>query len=311
MRASTAPAGVRVRDTRLRGFLLGAFGISWVLWIPAGLDLRGSIDLPLPATLLVVLGSFGPMLAAIAVTARHGGWAAVKALLGRLRFRGVAGRWFVLALVLGSVTVVPALVHLFTGGSTDTDAVAAHLAAVPLHFLVVATVGGGLDEELGWRGVAQPQLQLRMSPVPANLLLGLVWAAWHLPLWLDPDSAQAAYPFAVYAVVIVGHSLMTGYLYNASGGSLLIAVLVHSTNNTGDGIRYAVLGQSGDDLSWQLLLAAASLALGAAFSVYTRGRLGMPAAPVDVPYPRARSVDGVDADLTARDVLSRRPRSRP
>ncbi len=232
------------------------------------------------------------MLAALAVTARHGGWAAVEELLGRLRCRGVAGRWFVLALVLGSVTVVPALVHLFTGGSTDADAVASHLAAVPLHFLIVATVGGGLDEELGWRGVAWPQLQLRMPPVPANLLLGLVWAAWHLPLWLDPDSAQAAYPFVVYAVVIVGHSLVTGYLYNASGGSLLIAVLAHSMNNTGDGIRYAVLGRAGDDLGWQLLLAAASLALGAALCLYTRGRLGVPACPVESPRRRPPSVDG-------------------
>jgi membrane protease YdiL (CAAX protease family) len=232
------------------------------------------------------------MLAAIAVTARHGGRAAVKALLGRLRFRGVAGRWFILALVLGSVTVVPALVHLFTGGSTDAHAVAGHLAAVPLHFLIVATVGGGLDEELGWRGVAQPQLQLRMSPVPANLLLGVVWATWHLPLWLDPSSAQAAYPFLLYAVVIIGHSLVTGYLYNASGGSLLIAVLVHSTNNTGDGIRYAILGQAGDDLGWQLLLAAASMALGAALCLYTRGHLGLPACPVESPRRRPPSVDG-------------------
>ena len=271
--ATRAPAS----DTRLRGFLVGAFGISWVLWVPAGLDLRGSIELPLPPTLLVVLGSFGPMLAALAVTARHGGWAAVKALLGRLRLRGVAGRWFVLALVLGSITLLPALVHLLAGGSTDSGAVAAHLAAVPVHFLIVATVGGGLDEELGWRGVAQPQLQLHLAPVPANLLLGLLWAAWHLPLWLAPTSAQAAYPFAVYALVLVGHSLVTGYLYNASGGSLLIAVLVHSTNNTGDGIRYAVLGRAGDDLRWQLLLAVASLSLGAAICLYTRGRLGLPA----------------------------------
>ncbi len=281
MSASVATTRARARDSRLRGFLLGAFGISWALWIPAGLDLRGSIELPLPSTLLVVLGSFGPMLAAVAVTARHSGWGAVKALLGRLRLRGVAGRWFVLAVVLGSVTVLPALVHLLTGGPTDADAVAAHLAAVPLHFLIVATVGGGLDEELGWRGVAQPQLQLHMSPLPANLLLGLIWAVWHLPLWLDPTSAQAAYPFAVYAVVIIGHSLVTGYLYNASGGSLLIAVLVHSTNNTGDGIRYAVLGRAGDDLGWQLLLAAASLTLGAVICSYTRGRLGLPTVPTE------------------------------
>ncbi len=291
MSTSATARQAPTRDTRLRGFLMGAFGISWVLWIPAALDLRGSIDLPLPPTLLVVLGSFGPLIAALAVTARHGGWAGVKALLGRLRLRGVAGRWFALAVVLGSITVLPALVHLLAGGSTDPGAVAAHLAAVPLHFVVVATVGGGLDEELGWRGVAQPLLQMHMSPVPANLLLGLVWAAWHLPLWLDPTSAQAAYPFAVYTVVLVGHSLVTGYLYNASGGSLLIAVLVHSTNNTGDGIRYAVLGRAGHDLRWQLLLAVASLALGAAICLYTRGRLGLRAARPGAPHDTPRSVD--------------------
>ncbi len=281
MTGATVTGRGLAHDTRLRGFFLGAFGISWLLWLPAGLDLRGTIDVPVPATLLIVVGSFGPMIAGIGVIARHGGWPAVKALLGRLRFRGVARRWFVLALVLGSVTVLPALVYLLAGGSTDGGAIAGHLATVPLHFLIVATVGGGLDEEIGWRGVAQPLLQAHLSPVPANLLLGLVWAAWHLPLWLDPASAQAAYPFAIYAVVIVGHSLVTGYLYNASGGSLLIAVLVHSTNNTFDGIRYAILGEAGDDLGWQLLLAAVSLGLGVVICLRTKGHLGLPPRPTD------------------------------
>ena len=153
------------RDTRLRDYLVGAFGFTWMLWVPSGLAARNAVALPLPATALVVIGSFGPMVAAVVAAARHGGWTEAKALLARLRFRGVARRWFVLAIVLGAVTITPALIHLVTGGPTDGDKVVSHLAVLPLHFLIVATVGGGLDEEVGWRGMGQPLLQSRLGHV--------------------------------------------------------------------------------------------------------------------------------------------------
>ena len=170
------------RDDRLRDYLLGAFGFTWALWVPAGLDLRGALDLTVPPTALIIAGAFGPMVAALAVAGRHGGWDEVKALLARLRFRRVASRWFVLAFVLGAVTLVPALVYLGVGGSTDAGEVGSHLVVLPFHFLIVATIGGGLDEEVGWRGMAQPLLQRHLTPLPANLVLGIIWAVWHLPL---------------------------------------------------------------------------------------------------------------------------------
>jgi membrane protease YdiL (CAAX protease family) len=166
-------------------------------------------------------------------------------------------------------------VYLAAGGSTNAGEVGSHLLVLPFHFLIVAAIGGGLDEEVGWRGMAQPLLQRRLPPLPANLVLGVIWAVWHLPLWLDPTSAQSAYPFALYTLVIVGHSLVTGYLYNASGGSLLVAVLVHSAHNTFDGLRYAILGHSGSHLLWQGVLAIAAMSLAAAVTLSTRGRLGV------------------------------------
>lgn len=262
-------------DHRLRDYLLGTFAFTWALWVPAGLDLRGALNLPVPPTMLTIIGAFGPMVAALTVAGRHGGWNEVWALLARLRFRVTASRWCLLAFVLGAVTLVPALVFLASGNSTDAGKVGSHLVILPIHFVIVATIGGGLDEELGWRGMAQPLLQRRLSPLPANLVLGIIWAIWHLPLWLDPASAQSAYPFAVYTAVIVGHSLVTGYLYNASGGSLLVAVTAHSTNNTFDGLRYAVLGDSGRQLLWQVVLAAVAMGLGIAITLKTGGRLGI------------------------------------
>ncbi len=193
----------------------------------------------------------------------------------------MAPRWFALAFLLGAVTVVPAVLYLATGGSADAGEVGAHMVVLPFHFLIVATIGGGLDEEVGWRGMAQPLLQRQLSPLSANLVLGVIWAVWHLPLWLDPNSAQSAYPIALYALVIVGHSLVTGYLYNASGGSLLVAVIAHSANNTFDGLRYAILGDAGSELLWQVVLAAASLALGVGVTIRTRGGLGIHATATD------------------------------
>jgi len=41
-----------------------------------------------------------------------------------------------------------------------------------------------LGEEPGWRGYAPPKLQCMVGPFRATILLGLVWALWHLPLFL-------------------------------------------------------------------------------------------------------------------------------
>ena len=274
MTATTAAS-----DRRLRTFGAWAFGFSWALWLPAGLAARGSVELPLPAEILTVVGSFGPMIGALVAAGRLGGRTEIRGLLARLRLRSTSPRWLLAAIALGSVTALPALVFLLTGGDVDRSAALQHLAVLPLHFLVVGVIGGGLDEELGWRGFAQPRLQRQLAPLPATIGLGLIWSVWHLPLWLDPTSAQSAYPFAVYTVVIVGHAIVTGFLYNASGGSILVAIAAHSANNAFDGLRYAVLGDARHELAWQVVLAGVSIGTAVAVIAGTRGRLGLPSRP--------------------------------
>jgi uncharacterized protein len=98
-------------------------------------------------------------------------------------------------------------------------------------YLWFALYGGPLNEEPGWRGFALPRLQQRHSPLVASLFVGAVWGLWHLPLHL-----MGIYPGGAWGAVIrvqeLPRAVVFTWLYNRTGGSLLIAVLFHATINT-------------------------------------------------------------------------------
>ena len=152
-------------------------------------------------------------------------------------------KWYLIAL-LGIATlklfVVP--VRLASGGSVDGRSLLGALGVAPFHFLFVALIGGDLDEEMGWRGYALPQLQGRLSPLTTNLLLGVAWAFWHLPLWFFPGYFPAGSSFSLYVVSTVALSLLIGWVYNGTGGSLLLAILAHTASDVADNLRTAALG---------------------------------------------------------------------
>lgn len=262
-------------------FLVLAFGLTWLFWIPMALAQRGMIDLPIPAMALAIIGGLGPMVAAIAMTARRRGTAGVKALFSQLRLRGVDRRWLWIALATGAIDLSPILVHIATGGALP-DTILSQILVIPVHFLFVATVGGGLDEEMGWRGYALPRLQRRIPPLPANLILGALWTVWHLPLFFDPTMSHASANFGVYMGTVVCQAIVIGWLYNASGGSLLVAVIAHSAHNTADGLTLAVVedGAKGDLIQFSVALLVAASVI-----ILTRGRLGLPGS---VPAPLTR-----------------------
>jgi membrane protease YdiL (CAAX protease family) len=86
----------------------------------------------------------------------------------------------------------------------------------------------GTLEEFGWRGLALPLLQRKMAPFWAGLIVGIIWAAWHIPAFLLGGGLQygswSAVPF--FGGVIVLSVILTP-LFNSAGGSLLIAYLYH------------------------------------------------------------------------------------
>ena len=84
---------------------------------------------------------------------------------------------------------------------------------------------GGAWEEPGWRGYALPKLQAGRPALSASLILGIVWAFWHLPLMM-----YGTIPWSDIAYVIVV-SVVYAWLFNGTGGSVLLVMLFHTMNN--------------------------------------------------------------------------------
>jgi len=94
--------------------------------------------------------------------------------------------------------------------------------------LVFASLLGGGQEEFGWRGFALPHLQASYDALTASLLVGVVWAIWHAPMFVF--GVYSEHP-GLYAVGLLAYAVVFTWYYNSSQGQLLGAVVVHGTLN--------------------------------------------------------------------------------
>src|SRR5262249_50036769 len=98
-------------------------------------------------------------------------------------------------------------------------------------------------EEVGWRGYALPRLTDRLGLAPASLVLGIVWAAWHFPLFFIPGTSTDGQSFPLYLLQVTAISVTMAWLYCRTGGSRLLVMLFHAAvNNTKDIVPSAVPG---------------------------------------------------------------------
>ncbi len=98
-------------------------------------------------------------------------------------------------------------------------------------FLLFFLIWDGLGEEVGWRGLALPLLQDRLGSLGGNILLGIIWALWHLPLFLMPGSFQYGNSLIIYVYLITCWSIVIALLVNKAQGSVLVAILFHESAN--------------------------------------------------------------------------------
>jgi membrane protease YdiL (CAAX protease family) len=205
-------------------FVASTLAFSWGLWALLLFELVPS-SLTTP---LIMLGGFGPLVGAL-VTLRLTGRSVRVWLRSSLRFR-IPRRWYALALAVPPLLIVAgSVVYVTVSGASFALDELAPLWLFPLALVLTFFLGGG-QEELGWRGFAQPALQDGVSALSASLLVGVVWFVWHVPLFYVPGSSQVGLPMVPYAVAVVATAVVLGWLYNASG-SLLVPWLYHASLN--------------------------------------------------------------------------------
>ena len=214
----------------------------------------------------------GPSIAAIAVTALIDGRSGVGALLRMVTVWRVGVRWYLVA-ILGPVGIVvlAAWVNVLTGAMVTTqDPLGDWLEFGQLFVIQVVGVFVGSWEELGWRGYALPRLLKSFSPLMASLCLGVLWALWHIPLFMSGDI-----PWADAALIVTVSILFTA-VFVRTKQSVLIAVLMHAALNAAAGVTvFWFEGADRVQMYWSMTAVTAVVAL-AVISTQARWWLSKP-----------------------------------
>jgi uncharacterized protein len=269
-----------VRRYPLIVFFVLAYVFSWWPWPLYAFGLSPS---PIIA--------FGPFLAAILVLALTTGKGGVVTLLRRMVRWRVRPVWYAVALLLPvAISGGAALLNVVVlGASAPSPAeLGAWSGLVPTFFLLLLVPGtGGAWEEPGWRGYALPKLQGGHSALLASLILGVVWAFWHLPLMVI---GQIHLSDPVY---IVAWTVVLTWVFNNTNGSVLIAMLMHNIHNVISGGYFSAMFSGADWVRQGWLLVALWCAVAAIVVVvngpehlsrkYTRQTLTPPEASTPTP----------------------------
>jgi uncharacterized protein len=209
----------------LLSFFTLAIVISWLMTLP-------SLLFGMPFKPFQTAGAYGPFLAAVIVSAARGG-DELKSLLNRMtNFRFRLG-WYLLA-IFGYV-----LLYLLVAGLSGAPLAQSLTEKWTLIFtlylpaLFTSYLVNPIGEETGWTGFAVPHLQRRFSPWLSAIILGAVWAVWHLPGFFIPGEMGAFNPvnFIFFVLISIFVRILWTWVANHTRGSGVAAILLHASSN--------------------------------------------------------------------------------
>jgi membrane protease YdiL (CAAX protease family) len=216
-------------------FFVVTFAWSWLIWLP--LVLVGAGIIPLGKDLLqgavvpaIILGAFGPAIGALySLRTLHGKGAVREYLRGLLDLRFGWWGWLAPPLVLGATTWLAWILPELWGAPRLKMMLPAVWVFLP--YLLFTVFFGGGQEELGWRGYILDPLEERLGPWLGNLVLAVVWAVWHVPLFFIPGSTQVFVPFLGFTLALVGYSYLYAAIRHVSGKRTMAGLFAHGWGN--------------------------------------------------------------------------------
>jgi len=255
----------------IRVFFALGFGLPWLGWT---LNLLLPTEPPL-RTILFYTGDF-MSIGGIVATWAAGGGAAVKALLQRCFAKAGIGWWIAALLLPLAWPLVARIGYGATHGGFGTPS----LGGLSLFFSLSAWrawTTGPLGEEFGWRGYFLPRLLTAYRPIVATLVLGVLWALWHYPLYAR--SVFATLPTAsTFTISVLCFSIIMTIFWFRTRGNLLIAILFHWSVNVSPGVAAGMIPfktpvEGNPGLEWWNILTLV-ITTGLVMAIFGRWTLG-------------------------------------
>ncbi|HEY2712813.1 MAG TPA: type II CAAX endopeptidase family protein [Chthoniobacterales bacterium] len=215
---------------------------SWLLFAAAAYVLRGASSASgtgFIGSLLFLPGAIMPAIVALTLTARTEGRPGLLKLLQGITRWNVNLRWYVFALgyMIAIKVSVAILYRCFTGGWPQFGQIPWFYMAIAIVFSTPVQAG----EEIGWRGYALPRLAERFGLGLASIILGILWACWHLPFFFISGSDNYGQSFSSYLIAVTALSVAMAWLYWRTNASLLLTMVMHAAvNNTAGIVRSPV-----------------------------------------------------------------------
>ena len=217
-------------------YFLVAYAITWSMVVPIALGSQHVVDFQLPRA-IHYLAVMGPAISALVVTWLIGGKPGLREIGRRVVRWRVGRKWLLISIgsPIALFAVAAAITRIVDGSWVNLWDLGKvnFLPALGPGALVLWFISNGLGEEIGWRGFALPRLQEHHGALTSTLILALLWAGWHTPFFFYLPTYRemgiAGAPGFFFSLV-AGAILLT-WLYNGSGGSILMVAIWHGMFN--------------------------------------------------------------------------------
>lgn len=181
------------------------------------------ISIPYPV--LWFFQIFSPTISAVVISGLIGGLVEIKKLFSGFSRWKVGLIWYMAAFSLTLFPLLVSFIYAVLGNPIPGIA-----PGTPIMFLlsnlVFTLFSGPLAEEAGWRGFALPRLQKRFNALLSSIILGVIWACWHLPFYAR-SGGGAGMQFIIYFGMVMVLTIFITWIYNNTNGSLGLCVITH------------------------------------------------------------------------------------
>lgn len=220
-------------------FFLIVYGLDAIMWVFSTIfhpETPTSLTDPsvLFWALVVVPTVIGPTLAAFLMTGITEGKPGVKALWRRFWNRNLSLKWLLVILLVYEVLRLGTnLIARMIDGQPYPIVDTSNPFWMIIPLFLVAFITSGMAEEFGWRGYVLPRFQARWNALTSGIILGLLWATWHIPAFIIPNiSPLYQRNFLAWVPGVLLGSVLYTWIFNNTKGSVLAAALLHAAWNT-------------------------------------------------------------------------------